>query len=351
MQRGNFDLKEVDRIVIEAGLNPDAKSYHGVFRNMVSAVDETTAVISSYIGDITQGLAAISRGDLTATVKRDFVGSFGPIKDSMNNITATLSRTIGEIVSASEQVLSGAKQIAGSAGDLATGAQTQASSVEELNATIEMLNTQTRENAASAANASKLSNTSTANAQAGNESMKGMLSAMEQIKESSSSISKIIKAIQDIAFQTNLLALNAAVEAARAGEHGRGFSVVAEEVRSLASRSQQSAVETTTLIAESIDRVDAGSGIAESTSQSLDTIVSNAAQVMEIISNISSASQEQAEAISQVARGLEQISQVIQSNSAVSEETAAASQELSSQAELLQQLVSYFKVERWLGNE
>jgi methyl-accepting chemotaxis protein len=344
MARGNLDVEGIEKIAQGQGYETDSSAYRGVFNDMANSVDNTITTIAGYIDEITVDLAAIASGDLTTEITREFKGSFAPIKHSLNNISSTLQRTVSEISSASQQVLSGAKQISSSAQDLANGAQEQSSSVQQLNATVDMLNQQTRTNAANASNASELSNTSTDNAQAGHESMKDMLVAMEQIKESSSNISKIIKAIQDIAFQTNLLALNAAVEAARAGEHGRGFSVVAEEVRSLAARSQQSAVETTTLIEESIERVDAGSGIAGDTSQSLDVIVKNAAEVMEIISNISVASQEQAEAIAQVATGLDQISQIVQSNSAVSEETAAASEELTTQAALLQQLVSYFKV-------
>lgn len=318
--------------------------YKGDFLQIKDAVNTTIETLLGYITEITNTLTYVSKGDLTHSISRNYVGSFGAIKDSLNNISSTLNKTMSEITASSEQVLAGAKQISASASDLANGAQQQASSVQELNASIDLINKQTKQNAENASEASTLSNASTVNAEKGNDSMKEMLTAMSQIKDSSNDISKIIKVIQDIAFQTNLLALNAAVEAARAGEHGKGFAVVAEEVRNLAGRSQTAAAETTGLIANSITRVEAGSTIADSTSHSLDTIVKNANEVLNIIQNISTASIEQAEAISQVSVGLSQISQVVQSNSAVSEETAAASEELNSQAELLQQLVSYFQL-------
>jgi len=318
--------------------------YAGDFLVIKHAVNSTLDSLATYIGEIEEDLAAISNGDLTTVITREYVGSFSTIKTSLNHISKTLHKTMSNISVSSEQVLAGARQMSMSAGELADGAQQQASSVEELNSTIDVISQQTQQNADNAMEASELSNKSNINAKEGNETMKQMLVAMTHIKESSNDISKIIKVIQDIAFQTNLLALNAAVEAARAGEHGKGFAVVAEEVRNLAARSQTSATETTTLIEDSISRVESGSISAESTSNSLDVIVRNAAEVSEIINNITIASKDQAEGIEQIGVGISQISRVVQSNSAVSQETAAASEELNSQAEMLRELVGYFKL-------
>jgi len=344
MEAGNLDLDDVDRKITSAGLDSNSKNYKGVFKDIITAFDETFIRLSSYVDELDKILAQMAEGDLRNRIDREYVGSFSLIKHSVNNINSNLHKTMSDISSASDQVLLGVKQISTSASELANGSQTQASSIQELNASIDLISQQTMQNAENATEANEISNKSTVNAQAGNESMKQMLEAMMQIKASSGDISNIIKTIQDIAFQTNLLSLNAAVEAARAGEHGKGFSVVAEEVRTLANRSQQATVESTALIENSINRVEAGSSIAESTSASLETIVNNANEVLEIINNISSSSKEQAEAISQVSIGLSQISQVVQSNSAVSEETAAASEELSSQAEILRGLVAYFRL-------
>lgn len=320
-------------------------NYKGDFLIIKNSINNTISNISSYINEISNVLGAISNDDnLNQEITREYVGKFSEMKSALNNIIKKFNIIIFDILSAAEQVAAGSRQVSESSMTLAQGASEQASSVEELNATITTVNESTIRNAKEAKVAADLAAASKDNALKGNRDMQSMLVSMEGINNSSGNIAKIIKVIDDIAFQTNLLALNAAVEAARAGEHGKGFSVVAEEVRNLAGKSQQSARETSGLIEESVTQVNEGSKIAATTAEALNAIMDGVSAVSKIITDIAQASTEQAEAIGQITIGVSQITEVVQNNSATSEEAASASQELSSQAEVLKNLVSVFKL-------
>jgi methyl-accepting chemotaxis protein len=183
-------------------------------------------------------------------------------------------------------------------------------------------------------------------AEKGTTQMANMITAVNEINMANQNISRVIKAIDDIAFQTNILALNAAVEAARAGAAGKGFAVVADEVRSLAAKSAESAKDTGELIANSIDKAQLGTEIANETAESLTEIVSGISESNQIISEIARSSEEQTEAISQINMGIDGVTQVVQQNSATAEQSAAASEEMSGQATTLEGLVRQFKLKQ-----
>lgn len=289
-------------------------------------------------------IRSIAEGDLTVEVnprsEKDRVGH------DLRKLVDGLNEMIQEIAIASEQVSTGSRQVSDSSMLLSQGSTEQASSIEELTASIEEIASQTKLNTQNAQQANELSEKTKENATRGNQQMQEMLKAMDEINESSNNIYKIIKVIDDIAFQTNMLALNAAVEAARAGQHGKGFAVVAEEVKSLAARSADAAKETTEMIENSISKSEGGSKIATETAEALNSIVVEIERVSNLVNEIAVASNEQDVGISHINQGIMQVSDVVQNNSATSEETAAASEELSSQAEMLNEMVSKFKLKK-----
>ena len=289
----------------------------------------------------------IAQGDLTIEVEKrsdqDVLG------ESLCMLVVQLNELASTIAATSDQVANGSGLVSSSAQVLSQGATEQASAVQQLSATVEQINEQTNRNTKNAEKANEVTLTAKTNALDGNRQMSDMLEAMAAIDDSSARINKIIKVIDDIAFQTNILALNAAVEAARAGQHGKGFSAVAEEVRTLASKSASAAKETTALIENSISKVSAGTKIANDTANALKQIVIEVEAAADLIGTIVEASYDQARGIDQINLGISQVSQVAQTNAATAEESAAASEELSAQSEQLNRAVGVFKTKNTSG--
>jgi methyl-accepting chemotaxis protein len=324
----------------------DENKFEGGYKDIIKGMNNTMKAIAAPIEEASSVMQEMARGNLTVSMDGDYKGDYNNIKQSLNTTIVSFNNILNDISSAASQVASGSNQVSNSAQSLSQGSMEQASSIEELTASIEEISTQTKQNANHADDASKISLSAKNDAIHGNEQMHEMCRAMEDINESSTNISKIIKVIDDIAFQTNILALNAAVEAARAGQHGKGFAVVAEEVRTLAARSANAAKETTSLIEGSIQRVNAGTKIANDTAQALVEIVNGVEKATTLVGDIAQASNEQASGIEQINQGIMQVSKVTQMNSATSEESAAASQELFSQAEMLNSQVSRFTLRK-----
>ena len=330
MARGDFSLLEAH--------------YPGVFGEIVDSCNEVNHIAQAYMDELTLALQKMANGDLNIELEQEYVGSYAPIGEAILVIVESLNQTLTDFSEAVEQVTVGAQQIADGSMMLAEGTLKQNDAIESLQTSVEFIHGKAVEASAKAVKASGGVIRTKDIVHVGGENVKNMAYTMNKIKESSENIGKINKAITDIAFQTNLLALNASVEAARAGEHGRGFSVVADEVRSLAGRSQISAAETSEIVKDDLTQVAEGQRITKDVVESFASIVGNIEEVAVALSVISKLSSEQLSQISGINQSVADISTVVSDTSMAAQESASASEELSSLADMLREKVGFFKL-------
>ncbi len=301
-----------------------------IVRPLASAI-RTAGVIAS--GDLSTDVQVVGR-DETADLLR-----------ALSEMNRNLRELVGEVAAGAHGVADTSEQIAQGNIDLSQRTEEQASTLEETASSMEELTSTVSQNAQNAHKASELATGAADVARKGGEVVAKVVGTMTGISESSRKIGDIIGLIDGIAFQTNILALNAAVEAARAGEQGRGFAVVASEVRSLAQRSAAAAKDIKTLIRESVEKVDAGTRMADAAGATMREIVDSAGAASHLITEIAAASREQSSGIQQVNTAVMQMEQVVQQNASLVEQATAATESMKAQAGALLEMVARFKLE------
>jgi methyl-accepting chemotaxis protein len=307
----------------------DISQHEGDFRKIIQGINATLEAVVGPLNEIKRVLAALSEGDLTKTIDKEYEGAFTEMKEYANNTVLKLSMIIAEVNTTADSLASAAAQVSSTSQSLSQAASEQAAGVEETSSSMEQMTASIAQNTDNAKITDGMASKAAKEAVEGGEAVKATVTAMKQIAQK-------IGIIDDIAYQTNLLALNAAIEAARAGEHGKGFAVVAAEVRKLAERSQVAAQEISTVASGSVQ-------LAEKAGSLLDEIVPSIKKTSSLVQEISAASQEQSTGLGQINTAVTQLSQTTSQNAAASEELAATAQEMGNQAEMLQRSMAFFK--------
>jgi methyl-accepting chemotaxis protein len=303
-------------------------------------------ITRSIVGPIREAVAIadrVSSGDLGSVINITRRDETGQLMTALQKMNGSLLDIVSQVRTGTHTIATASAEIAAGNLDLSGRTEQQASSLEETASSMEELTSTVRQNAENARQANTLATQAAGIAAEGGSVIAQVVGTMGEINASSRKIVDIIGVIDSIAFQTNILALNAAVEAARAGEQGRGFAVVASEVRNLAHRSAAAAKEIKGLIDDSVQKVEAGTGLVDNAGATMGNIVDSISRLTGIVGEISLASDEQTAGIEQINQAITDMDLVTQQNAALVEQASAAAEAMQEQAAQLSDVVKVFK--------
>ncbi|UZE18470.1 methyl-accepting chemotaxis protein [Pseudomonas sp. B21-054] len=376
-------LVEINNLQAEALNKGAAQQYSSAFNWAVTLLVIATGLtllfawlltssITKPIANALDAAEEIAKGNLTRPITVDGSDEAGRLLRAMSTMQEKLRDTLQRISGSATQLASAAEELNSVTDESARGLTQQNNEIEQAATAVNEMTSAVEEVARNAVSTSEASKNATTSAGDGRDLVQETVSAIERMSadvqgtaalignlaNESRDIGKVLDVIRGLADQTNLLALNAAIEAARAGEAGRGFAVVADEVRALAHRTQQSTSEIERMIGSiqsgtehavdsmrnSTERAESTLNIARGAGMSLDTINTAIVEINERNLVIASAAEEQAQVAREVDRNLVNIRDLSVQSATGANQTSAASAELSRLAVDLNNMVGRFSL-------
>lgn len=328
--------------------------------------------ITSPLNQAVRIAQAIGNRDMTGTAIEPRGDEFGTLLKALEQTRANLSEALGEVGGITTQLAAAAEELSVVTNQTSAGVNNQRIETEQVATAMNEMSATVQEVAQNAEEAAAAAQKADTQAKTGNKALQVALADINQLSEDvnhsaeaiqrlnkdSSSIGTVLTVINSIAEQTNLLALNAAIEAARAGEAGRGFAVVADEVRNLAHRTQESIGQIEQLIANlqhgsqnAVEMMDNSRTMAHLTLEHAQQAGDELAAIMRTVSEIqamniqiATAAEEQSAVAEEINASVVNVNNIADQSAAAVEETSASSAELARLGQSLQSLVARFKI-------